>query len=52
MTASTTAAPFSTVLITGGTGGLGRAAAAMLAEDGYRVFAAGRDAVARSGVRA
>jgi NAD(P)-dependent dehydrogenase (short-subunit alcohol dehydrogenase family) len=32
------------VLITGGTDGLGRAAALLLAERGYRVFAGGRDA--------
>src|SRR3984957_19341524 len=31
-----------TVLITGGTDGLGRAAALLFAERGYRVFAAGR----------
>lgn len=31
-------------LITGGTDGLGRAAAVMLAERGYRVFAGGRNA--------
>src|ERR1700690_1497710 len=31
-----------TILITGGTDGLGRAAATLLAEHGYRVFAAGR----------
>ena len=31
-----------TVLITGGTDGLGKAAALLLAERGYRVFAAGR----------
>lgn len=35
--------PLNTVLITGGTDGLGRAAAILLAEEGYRVFAAGRD---------
>jgi NAD(P)-dependent dehydrogenase (short-subunit alcohol dehydrogenase family) len=34
----------STVLVTGGTGGLGRASAILLAERGYRVFAAGRNA--------
>lgn len=33
-----------TVLVTGGTDGLGRAAAMLLAERGYRVFAAGRNA--------
>src|SRR5580693_7377987 len=31
-------------LVTGGTDGLGRATAVMLAERGYRVFAAGRNA--------
>jgi NAD(P)-dependent dehydrogenase (short-subunit alcohol dehydrogenase family) len=31
-------------LITGGTDGLGRAAAVMLAERGFRVFAGGRNA--------
>jgi NAD(P)-dependent dehydrogenase (short-subunit alcohol dehydrogenase family) len=36
-----------TVLITGGTDGLGRAAAVLLAEKGYRVFAAGRSAEKR-----
>ena len=34
----------SVVLITGGTDGLGRAAALLLAESGYRVFAVGRSA--------
>jgi NAD(P)-dependent dehydrogenase (short-subunit alcohol dehydrogenase family) len=36
------------VLITGGTDGLGRAAALLLAERGYRVFAAGRSAEKRA----
>jgi len=36
------------VLITGGTDGLGRAAAILLAERGYRVFAAGRSAEKRA----
>jgi NAD(P)-dependent dehydrogenase (short-subunit alcohol dehydrogenase family) len=36
------------VLITGGTDGLGRAAAILLAESGYRVFAAGRSAEKRA----
>jgi NAD(P)-dependent dehydrogenase (short-subunit alcohol dehydrogenase family) len=36
-----------TVLITGGTEGLGRAAAVLLAERGYRVFATGRSAAKR-----
>ena len=38
----------STVLITGGTDGLGRAAAIVLAQEGYRVFAAGRSAERRA----
>ncbi len=37
-----------TVLITGGTDGLGRAAALLLAEQGYRVFAAGRSTEKRA----
>src|SRR5712692_5408345 len=39
---------FSTVLITGGTDGLGRAIALLLAERGYRVFATGRSAERRA----
>lgn len=35
------------VLVTGGTDGLGRAAAILLAERGYRVFAGGRNAERR-----
>lgn len=37
-----------TALVTGGTDGLGRAAAVMLAERGYRVFAGGRNAGRRA----
>lgn len=37
-----------TVLITGGTDGLGRACALLLAEQGYRVFATGRNAERRA----
>ncbi|MGH9731940.1 MAG: SDR family oxidoreductase [Candidatus Acidiferrales bacterium] len=37
-----------TVLITGGTDGLGRAAAILFASEGYRVFAAGRNAEKRA----
>ena len=36
-----------TVLITGATDGLGRAAALRLAEENYHVFAAGRNAAKR-----
>ncbi|MGC1582075.1 MAG: SDR family oxidoreductase [Candidatus Acidiferrales bacterium] len=38
----------STVLVTGGTEGLGRATALMLADVGYRVFAGGRNAQRRA----
>jgi NAD(P)-dependent dehydrogenase (short-subunit alcohol dehydrogenase family) len=41
--ATTSDAILGTVLITGGTDGLGRAAAVLLSERGYRVFAGGRD---------
>jgi NAD(P)-dependent dehydrogenase (short-subunit alcohol dehydrogenase family) len=41
-----------TVLITGGTDGLGRATAIFLAEQGYRVFAAGRNAEKRAALDA
>ncbi|MGB6485229.1 MAG: SDR family oxidoreductase [Candidatus Acidiferrales bacterium] len=40
---SSTNGPFNTILITGGTDGLGRATAILLASEGYRVFAAGRN---------
>src|SRR6202795_2233655 len=40
------------VLITGGTDGLGRAAALLLAERGYRVFAAGRSPEKRAQLEA
>ncbi len=43
---------FSTVLITGGTDGLGRAIALLLAERGYRVFAAGRNPTKRDALDA
>jgi NAD(P)-dependent dehydrogenase (short-subunit alcohol dehydrogenase family) len=39
------------VLITGGTDGLGRAAAILLAENGYNVFAAGRSAGKRAALQ-
>ena len=47
MTAREKREQVSTVLITVGTDGLGRATAVMLAEHGYRVFAAGRDPAKR-----
>lgn len=40
-----------TVLITGGTDGLGRATAILLAETGYRIFAAGRSAEKRAALQ-
>ncbi len=40
--------PVKTVVVTGGTDGLGKAAALMLAERGYRVFATGRSAEKRA----
>jgi len=43
---------FSTVLITGGTDGLGRATALLLAEQGYRVFAGGRSSTKREALDA
>lgn len=39
---------FKTVLVTGGTDGLGRATAILLASEGYRVFAAGRSSQKRA----
>jgi NAD(P)-dependent dehydrogenase (short-subunit alcohol dehydrogenase family) len=48
MTGSAAAYPSSTVLITGATDGLGRAMAVFLAANGYRVFAAGRNAEKRA----
>src|SRR5271166_1519996 len=46
--AMTTEKNASRVLVTGGTDGLGRAAAVLLAENGYRVFAGGRNAERRT----
>jgi len=43
MAANLSQGKLNTVLVTGGTDGLGRAAAILLAERGYRVFAAGRN---------
>lgn len=48
MSAAPDAGPLSAVLITGATDGLGRAAAILLAGNGYRVFAAGRNAEKRA----
>lgn len=45
---STTTGEFKSIFVTGATDGLGRATAIMLAEEGYRVFAAGRDAQKRA----
>ncbi|HKS66687.1 MAG TPA: SDR family NAD(P)-dependent oxidoreductase [Candidatus Acidoferrales bacterium] len=45
---ATTSAHGGTALVTGATDGLGRAAALLLAERGYRVFAAGRSAERRA----
>jgi NAD(P)-dependent dehydrogenase (short-subunit alcohol dehydrogenase family) len=44
MAANPSEGKLSTVLVTGGTDGLGRATSILLAERGYRVFAAGRNA--------
>ena len=46
------AGELSTVLITGGTEGLGKATAVLLAEKGYRVFATGRNAARREALEA
>lgn len=46
--ASTSEGNRGTVLVTGGTDGLGRATAVLLAERGYRVFAGGRSAERRA----
>jgi len=45
---SSTNGEFKTVLVTGGTDGLGRATAILLASEGYRVFAAGRNSQKRA----
>lgn len=47
---SSTNGEFKTVLVTGGTDGLGRATAILLASEGYRVFAAGRNSQKRAGL--
>lgn len=47
---SSTSGELKTVLVTGGTDGLGRATAILLASEGYRVFAAGRNSQKRAGL--
>lgn len=50
MTSADKRARLDPVLVTGATDGLGRATAILLAERGYRVFAAGRNAERRAGL--